>query len=136
MPNTMVSPSPVPRSPLVVKKGSRQRLRTVSDMPAPLSSISMMAWLSRVLCRLRMVITPPSGSASTALSMRFVIASRTSLSAPSTFGRSGAKSLSTRITTPRSWAMFCQRTRVRSMTCASTWFRAVGDSVRSRPRGV
>ena len=53
-----------------------------------------MTCLSRV-GRVRSRITPPSGSASTALSMRLVIASRTSLSAPSTLGRSGAARSST-----------------------------------------
>ena len=93
MPNTMASPSPVPRSPLVVKNGSRQRLRVVSLMPTPLSWISTMTCSSRAPSRVRSRITPPSGSASTAFSMRLVSASRTSLSAPSTLGRSAASSL-------------------------------------------
>ena len=36
----MASPSPVPRSPLVVKNGSRQRRRVSSSMPMPVSATS------------------------------------------------------------------------------------------------
>ena len=41
MPYTDASPSPVPRSPLVVKNGSMQRRRVSSSMPMPLSATSI-----------------------------------------------------------------------------------------------
>ena len=41
MPYTMARPRPEPRSPLVVKNGSRQRRRVASSMPAPVSLTSM-----------------------------------------------------------------------------------------------
>jgi hypothetical protein len=62
-------PSPVPRSPLVVKNGSRQRRRTSSVMPVPVSPTSSTTW-SVVAVRVRMVIVPPRGMASTALKMQ------------------------------------------------------------------
>ena len=40
MPYTIASPSPVPRIPLVVKNGSRQRRRVSSSMPIPPSATS------------------------------------------------------------------------------------------------
>src|SRR6202021_652781 len=44
MPYTMASPNPVPRSPLVVKNGSRQRRRVSSSMPIPVSLTSSNTW--------------------------------------------------------------------------------------------
>ena len=40
IPYTMARPRPVPRSPLVVKNGSRQRRRVFSSMPTPVSATS------------------------------------------------------------------------------------------------
>src|SRR5580704_4211800 len=78
----MARPSPVPRSPLVVKKGSRQRRRVSSSIPMPVSVTSTSAcplFSGPGVALVRMVSVPPSGIASTALKMRLISASRINL---------------------------------------------------------
>ena len=80
-PDTMDRPSPVPWSRvLVVKNGSVARLKTVSDIPTPLSQTVICAMPSDALNASTSV--PPSGMASLALTHKL---SRTdSKPAPST----------------------------------------------------
>ena len=101
MPKTMARPRPVPRSPLVVKNGSRQRRFVSSSMPTPVSLTSTDTLVARsrspsgrpLTVRVRRVSVPPSGIASTALKMRLVSASRISASAPIISGKPEAKSV-------------------------------------------
>ena len=85
IPYTIARPSPVPRSPLVVKKGSRHRRRVSSSMPTPgVAHVDghARAHRRRPSCGLRTLMVPPFGMASTALNIRLVRASRISCSAP------------------------------------------------------
>src|SRR2546428_65842 len=65
---TSESPRPVPCWPFVEKKGSRQRCRTSSDMPVPVSLTSSLT--SAPSSRARTVTVPPSRMAATPLQMR------------------------------------------------------------------
>ena len=136
MPYTMGRPRPVPRSPLVEKKGSRQRRRTSSVMPVPVSLTSRNTWgtrgasgvsslaeASRMPVRMR--IRPPSGIASTALKMRLASISRISDSLPRMRG-TGRMSASTRIVRPLPSASSRQRGRVRATACSTIWLRESG----------
>ena len=116
MPYTAESPSPVPRSPLVVKNGSRQRRRVSSSMPAPVSV--MHSFASPSSSAERIVMHPPSGIASTALKMRLVSISRSSAGSPSR-GGSSPDSVRTSISRPRLRAWSCHLGRV-SVTACST----------------
>ncbi len=84
IPKTIERPRPVPRSPFVKKNGLRQRRRTSSLMPEPVSATSRIA--SPSAQRVLTVTPPPAGIASTALKIKFVSASRSSDSSPSTGG--------------------------------------------------
>ena len=123
-PSTIDSPSPVPwPALLVVKNGSAARFRVASSMPIPVSLTSMCTWLGWITW-VRSVSVPPCGIASTAFRMRFVRASRISLSTPAIAGKSAAGSHCMRMTMPRSCGMALQRARVRSMTCPRREFRS------------
>ncbi len=136
MPNTIGRPRPVPRSPLVEKNGSRQRRRTSSVIPVPVSLTSRNTWgtggvvrgsspagASRMPVRIRMF--PPSGIASTALKMRLVSSSRSSDSLPRILGI-GRMSASTRIVRPLPRASSRHRGRVRATACSTIWLRESG----------
>src|SRR5258705_135049 len=83
IPYAMASPRPVPRSPLVVKKGSRQRRRTSSVIPAPVSVTVTSTGVRSASAVVAMRSVPPCGMASTALKIRFISTSRSSETFPS-----------------------------------------------------
>ena len=113
----------MPRSPFVVKNGSRQRRRVSSSMPTPESTTSSCTVSAEL--RVRTVSVPPSGIASTALKMRLVSASRISLSCPRMAASGCCSSVRMAIAIPRCCGRSRQRTRVRSITCATIGFRSI-----------
>ena len=80
----MDRPSPVPCSALVVKKGSKQRCRTASLMPTPVSATTQTTRSPST--RVENVAAPPCGMASSALKSRFRKVSRSSAGSPATGG--------------------------------------------------
>src|SRR5690348_1257547 len=76
------SPSPVPSSALVVKKGSKIRARFSAGIPGPLSKTRSCTPPSESVVATRMV--PPPGSTSTALATRLAITCRSSPLEPRT----------------------------------------------------
>ena len=83
-PYAIARPRPVPRSPFVVKNGSRQRRRTSSVMPTPVS-VTRSVTAERVSSSpVSMVSVPPPRMASTALKIRLVRTSRSAVALPST----------------------------------------------------
>ena len=74
MPYTEARPRPVPLPTcLVVKKGSKARAATSSDMPSPTSATDTLT-CSDPSGPTRMQTSPPSGWASTAFTTRFISA--------------------------------------------------------------
>ena len=86
---TMSRPRPVPfPTGLVVKNGSNRCARTSAGIPAPLSTTR-----TTTRCRSRAAVTstrPPSGTASSALSIRFAQIWFSSPTKPRTRGRPGS----------------------------------------------
>ena len=104
IPWTMESPRPVPSSPLVEKNGSRQRWRTLSLIPVPVSRTRTMALFTSIEVSRR--TRPPFGIASTALKIRFVRISRRADSSPAT---NGAALISVVTSTWIPFAWLCDR---------------------------
>ena len=82
MPQETARPSPVPRAPLVVKKGSSTRRRVSSDMPEPVSSAATITVFAS--SEIRKTNWPPPGMASSPLMSRFMNTSRSSAEMPAT----------------------------------------------------
>jgi len=124
---TSESPSPLPCWPFVEKNGSRQRRRTSSLMPTPVSATSTRT-PSPSGCA-RTVIVPPAGIASTALKIRLVSISRSSVSSPTIGGSRSATSVSMRIVTPMASAWLRQRGAVSATASLMQRSRFTGASV-------
>ena len=106
---TIGSPSPVPPSPLVVKKGSMARWAVSEVIPVPSSITSIITcsgwdasspFSGSGSTYPAITIRPPSGMASIEFSTRFVSASRISVSTPGICGSTRAKSVEILISPP------------------------------------
>src|SRR6266536_932691 len=110
-------PRPVPRSPLVVKNGSKMRACSSCVMPVPVSRTSTTASSSlRRTCR---KIEPPLGSASTALKIKLVNASR---NAPTRRGESSDVAQQLGQVDPFGFGhqLLCARERQQPLQCLTT----------------